>query len=95
MDHISLKEVVITPRKHLSLLELIKKHPNVLENIVLYKYTAVIETATNKKPTQVNGVCAINKHFRVSAEWQIDYHIMEVYEAVNFTKKTIFEELNL
>lgn len=73
-------------REYLVLLELMKEHTELLTNIVIYHYDCKIKTAPETKYIQVKGLCAINLHFELSAEWQVECHIIRKYGAIEFHK---------
>lgn len=77
-------------REYLAILELMKEHPELLSNIVIYHYDCQIRTIANKadgKWTHIKGLVAVNMHFELTAEWQVECHIIKKYGAVEFHEK--------
>lgn len=91
----NLQDVLRANRDYLTLLALIKDHPNLLTNVRIYHYKATVKIEGDKTLQTVEGLHAVNMEFQMSIDWQIEFHIMSKYPVLDFAKKVTFKEITI
>lgn len=84
----NLAHMLRVQREYLAVLALMKEHPDLLTNVLIYHYDCKVKRVGDTKFIQVKGLCAINTDFHLSAEWQVECHIIKKYNVTDFHKSS-------
>ena len=82
----NLQNILQQKREYMKLLELIKACPDLFKNIEIRHYESRVQTNNEKRYHVVKGLCAVNTHFHLSIDWQVECYIINKYGVTLFDK---------